>query len=62
MSSATPKLDAAISDLAVTLRRVDAEITTERPPNQTIGSKLRALNFQTRIRNTLIELEQTCTR
>ena len=58
----TPKLDAALRQLIVTLRRVDAEIAIERPANQTIDSKLRALHFQMRVRNTLIELEQTCIR
>lgn len=58
--SATPKLNAAVADLASELRRLDARLTLSAdldPPATSLESKLRATQFRARIRQTIKELE-----
>jgi hypothetical protein len=57
MTCATPRLDSALEQLATTLRRIDADITTL-APSAPLESKLRASVFHMRIQNTLRELER----
>ena len=56
----TPKLDAAVADLAVELRHVDARLTLSAdidPDRTSLESKLRAMQFRARIRQTIKDLE-----
>lgn len=54
--SETPKLDAALTELAETLRRANDEMAAY-APGATLESQMRAALFRQRIRITLMELE-----
>jgi hypothetical protein len=59
-ASATPKLNAAVADLAGELRRLDERLTLSAdmdPDSTSLESKLRATQFRARIRQTIKELE-----
>lgn len=60
MSSATPKLDAALRALIPKLKKLDETIGAIGYDIPLTPNEVRAINFRARVRLTLIELEDSC--